>query len=65
MARSRPNKPHAKPPTAQASRPDRMARVQVADDVWADFRALAAAESIAAVLGGLVDAKSTATVPSA
>jgi predicted CopG family antitoxin len=32
-----------------------MARVAVADDVWADFRALAGNESIAAVLGGLVE----------
>jgi hypothetical protein len=31
-----------------------MARVQVADDVWADFRSLAGDRPIAAVLGDLV-----------
>jgi hypothetical protein len=31
-----------------------MARVQVADDVWADFRSLAGSQPIAAVLGELV-----------
>jgi len=52
--RRRRDKPRSSPPKPTPKR-DRMARVQVADDVWADFRALAANESIAAVLGGLVE----------
>jgi hypothetical protein len=40
----------AVPPT----RRDRMARVNVADDVWADFRSLAGDRPIAAILGELV-----------
>lgn len=54
MARRRRNKPHAKPRAAQASKPDRMARVAVADDVWADFRALAEPDTISVALGRLV-----------
>lgn len=41
---------------APASKPrDRMARVHVTDDVWADFRQLAGAQPISAVLGELVE----------
>src|SRR4051812_45195890 len=39
--------------TPDASR-DHMARVRVADDVWAEFRAAAGATPISAVLGDLV-----------
>lgn len=49
----------AVPPT----RRDRMARVNVADDVWADFRSLAGDRPIAAILGELVTRKSPAIVP--
>ena len=49
MARRRRTKP--RPPAKR----DRMARVCVADDVWTDFRTLAAHDSISAVLGGLVE----------
>ena len=39
---------------AQAERRDRMARVQVADDVWVDFRAAAGHRPLSEVLGELV-----------
>jgi predicted CopG family antitoxin len=42
-------------PPGPAPKRDRMARVQVADDVWTDFRALAGNDSIATVLGRLVE----------
>src|SRR5215211_273883 len=41
-------------PAVPPTRRDRMARVHVADDVWADFRSLAGDRPIAAVLGELV-----------
>jgi hypothetical protein len=41
-------------PATARNRRDRMARVQVADDVWAGFRSLAGDRPIAAVLGELV-----------
>ena len=41
-------------PATEPIRRDRMARVHVADDVWADFRILAGDRPIAAVLGELV-----------
>jgi hypothetical protein len=49
----------SRPDTAQSKgspveRRDRMARVQVADDVWADFRAAAGNRPISDVLGELV-----------
>jgi len=57
--RRRRDTPRSSPPPAAASKPapkrDRMARVAVADDVWTDFRALAGNDSIATVLGGLVE----------
>ena len=40
--------------TARAERRDRMARVQVADDVWADFRTAAGHRPLSEVLGELV-----------
>lgn len=55
MARRRRNKPLTTPAKPAASAPNRMARVQATDDVWADFRALAEPRSIAQVLGALVE----------
>jgi hypothetical protein len=53
--RRRRDKPRSSSPSKPPPKRERMARVAVADDVWADFRALAGNESIAAVLGGLVE----------
>jgi hypothetical protein len=53
--RSRNRKPPAgTAATTRAERRDRMARVQVADDVWADFRAAALHRPLSEVLGELV-----------
>lgn len=52
--RRRRDKPRTSPPKPPPKR-DRMARVQVADDVWTDFRALAANDAISTVLGRLVE----------
>src|SRR4051795_2555809 len=52
--RSRNRKPPAGTGTTRVERRDRMARVQVADDVWADFRAAAGNRPISEVLGELV-----------
>src|SRR3954452_4671522 len=52
--RSRNRKPPAGTGTTRVERRDRMARVQVADDVWADFRAAAGHRPLSEVLGELV-----------
>ena len=54
MGRRSRQRSKVKPATSPA-RHDRMARVQVADEVWADFRSLAGDRPIAAVLGDLVE----------
>jgi hypothetical protein len=53
--RHRRDKPYNQPPKPAASTRDRMARVVVTDDAWTDFRALAGNQSIATVLGELVE----------
>jgi hypothetical protein len=57
MARKSRNR--SRPPTPRKTTPpveqrDRMARVQVSDDVWADFRTAAGNRPISEVLGELV-----------
>ena len=64
MGRRSRQRSKVKPATSPA-RHDRMARVQVADEVWADFRSLAGDRPIAAVLGELVEGRSAAIVPDA
>jgi hypothetical protein len=57
MARRSRNRSRQKatgPAPSRIERRDRMARVQVADDVWADFRAAAGNRPISEVLGELV-----------
>ena len=53
--RSRQRKQDAAIPPAARARRDRMARVAVSEDVWADFRAAAGHRSVSVVLGELVE----------